>query len=318
MAVILLLLLAAAGLYLFTAMAAKKVEAALPPQGRIVEAAGVRFHVHEQGQGPALLLIHGLGGEMRNFTYGVAGRLAQEFRVVVIDRPGSGYSVRPPSAPADLSTQAAAIAALIETLQIGPALVVGHSLGGAVALTLAVEQTRHVAGLALLAPLTHLPEKAEAPAAFRSLTIERPWLRAVYAWTLNLPFSIARRDEVLDQVFGPEKVPDDFAIRGGGLMGVRPSQFIAASRDLQAIPERLPAVASRYEELRMPIRLLFGRGDRIVDPSANGLAFAERLPHAQLQMVDGGHMLPVTQPALAAEFIRETALHIWRSDGRQA
>lgn len=50
---------AVAGLALFTRHTARRVEAALPPQGRFVEAGGINFHVHEQGQGPSLLLIHG-------------------------------------------------------------------------------------------------------------------------------------------------------------------------------------------------------------------------------------------------------------------
>jgi pimeloyl-ACP methyl ester carboxylesterase len=297
-----------AALALFAWWTAGRIKAALPPQGRLIDAGGVRFHVHEEGEGPPLLLIHGLAGQMRHYTYGVSRRLASEFRVVSIDRPGSGYSARPASMSADLSAQAAAVASLIETMKLGPVFVAGHSLGGALALTLAVEHRRHVSGLALIAPLTHLPDGGHVPSAFRALTISSSWLRTLFAWTVAIPGSIAGSRTVLEQVFGPESVPHDFGTRGGGLMSLLPHHFIAASRDLQAVPERLPAIVARYGELRVPVRILFGRGDRLLDWKINGQALADKAADAELELVEGGHMLPVTRPELTAAFIRESAL----------
>jgi pimeloyl-ACP methyl ester carboxylesterase len=305
--VLLLLGLTAAGLAFFTYNTARKVRAALPPQGRLIDAGGVTFHVQERGDGPSLLLIHGLAGQMRHFNYGVAKHLSRQFRVITIDRPGSGYSVRPSSACADLSAQAAAIASLIGILKPGRAVVVGHSLGGAVALTLALEHPAHVSGLVLLAPLTHLPDHDQPPAAFRALAISSSLLRTMFAWTLAVPGAIVARHAVLDQVFGPEPVPQDFGTRGGGLLSLLPSQFIAASLDMQAVPARLPAIASRYTTLAIPVHILFGRNDRILDWKINGEALAEKVRGARLTLVDGGHMLPVTQPEMTAHFIEDAA-----------
>jgi pimeloyl-ACP methyl ester carboxylesterase len=287
----------------FTWWTARRVLATLPAQGRLVDAGGVTFNVLEQGQGQPLVLIHGLAGQMRHFTYGMVKLLAPHFRVVAIDRPGSGHSVRPATMAADVSTQAAAIAALLDKLQLGPAVIVGHSLGGAIALTLAVEQPRCVAGLALVAPLTHLPPDAAPPEAFRALTIETGWLRALFAWTLVVPATMAGSRAVLEQVFGPEAVPGDFAGRGGGLMSLCPHQFIAASRDMQAVTARLPAVSARYHDLHIPVRVLFGRQDRILDWKKNGQALADTAPQAKLTLVDGGHMLPVTQVEATVAFV---------------
>ncbi|HYD96855.1 MAG TPA: alpha/beta fold hydrolase [Noviherbaspirillum sp.] len=301
------LLAAGAGLALFTRWTARRVQHALPPQGRFVNVSGVMFHVREQGDGPPLLLIHGLAGQMRHYTYGVTERLARQYRVVTVDRPGSGYSVRDKSVPADLSAQAGAIAELIDKLQLGRPFVVGHSLGGAVSLALALEHPRQVAGLALLAPLTHLPEDGRPPAAFRALTIATPWLRTLFAWTLAVPASIAGSRVVLAQVFGPDAVPHDFATRGGGLLTLRPSHFIAASQDLQAVPLRLPALVARYPELNLPVDILFGRQDRILDWKTHGQGLADKAKGARLRLVDGGHMLPVTHPDLTARFIGDAA-----------
>ena len=301
--VVVTLLALCALLFLFTWWTNRRILTALPAQGRIVDAGGVAFHVVEQGSGPVLLLIHGLSGQVRHFTYGVTRILALKFRVVAIDRPGSGHSVRPASMAADISAQATAIAQLMGELKLGPCVVVGHSLGGAVALTLALEHPECVTGLALLAPLTHLPKDSKPPAAFAALMITAAWLRSAFAWTLVVPGSMVQRDVVLAQIFGPEAVPDDFATRGGGLISVCPHEFIAASRDLQAIPERLPAIEARYSELRIPVQVLYGRGDRILNWKGNGQALVDKIPGAKLVLVDGGHMLPITQPELTAEFI---------------
>jgi pimeloyl-ACP methyl ester carboxylesterase len=305
-ALLLIVVLAAAGLAGFTWRIARKIEAALPASGRMIEVPGATLHVREQGSGPALLMIHGLAGQMAHFTYGVADRLAGQFRVVTVDRPGSGYSTRAASCPADLSTQAAALAALIDKLELGRPLVVGHSLGGAVALTLALEHPDRVSGLALIAPVTHAPDGV--PAVFTALTIRSRWLRTLFAWTLATPGSISRSSAVLGQVFGPEPVPPDFAMRGGGLLGLRPCQFLSASADLQALPLGLPQLESRYGELRLPVSVLFAREDRILDWRANGQALVDKVRGATLRLVDGGHMLPITKPELTAEFIRDAAL----------
>jgi pimeloyl-ACP methyl ester carboxylesterase len=281
------------------------VEAALPPAGRFVDVPGARLHVVERGQGPVLLLVHGLAGQLCHFTYGIVDQLATQYRVVAVDRPGSGYSVRSPGTSAALGAQADVLAALIEALQLGRPVVVGHSLGGALALALAQRHPQRVAGLALVAPLTHMVQGVSP--AFKGLEITKPWLRTIVAWTLAVPVSIAKRDELLGMVFGPEAVPRDYATRGGGLLGLRPSHFIAASTDLVAIPEDLPGIMQRYGTMQLPVSILFGRSDRLLNPHDQGEALAAELPGAQLTLVDGGHMLPITAPDRTAQFIREAA-----------
>ena len=302
-----LAVLLAAICFLFTLFTARKVESILPPKGAFVDVPGARLHYRESGQGhgPAILMIHGLGGQLAHFTYGVAGRLAGRYRVVAVDRPGCGWSTRAEGAQADLSTQAAALAALVDHLGLARPLVVGHSLGGAVALALALEHPDKVAGLALLAPLTHMPDDVQP--VFKGLTIASPGLRKLVAWTLAIPASIRSSAGTLEQVFGPEAVPKDFGTRGGGLLGLRPGAFLAASSDLQALPARLPALQGRYGLLRIPVGVLYGKDDRILDWRANGQALADKVPGARLELIEGGHMLPITNPDACAGFIEAMA-----------
>lgn len=304
---------------LFTAWTARKVESLLPPRGRCVDVPGARLHVREFDGGdpglPPLLLVHGLAGQLDHYTYAVTDRLAGRYRMVAVDRPGSGHSVAAPGTPADLDTQAAMLAALIDALGLDRPLVVGHSLGGALALNLALNHPRKMRGLALVAPLTHMQE--QVPPVFDGLTILSPSWRRIVAWTLAIPAQIKNSRAALDQVFGPEAVPADFATRGGGLLALRPSAFLAASADLQALPDSLPVQQTRYPELDMPVAVLYGRDDRILDWRAHGQALVDKVAGARLELVEGGHMLPITNPDATAAFIDAAAARC-RAEQRSA
>jgi pimeloyl-ACP methyl ester carboxylesterase len=295
----------AVALALFTLYIARKVGALLPPRGRFVDVPGARLHVHDSGTGPAIVMVHGLAGQLAHYTYGVAGDLERDHRVVAVDRPGAGHSTRAAGASAGLSAQAAALAGLIAQLGLDRPLVVGHSLGGAVALTLALEHPGSVGGLALLAPLTHIMD--DVPPVFRGLMIRSRFLRGLVAWTVAVPASIRNSRAALEQVFGPDPVPQDFALRGGGLLGLRPQAYLSASLDLQALPDCLPDLQRRWRELRLPVSVLYGRDDRILSWQANGQALVDQVPGARLELVDGGHMLPVAHAQASADFIRRAA-----------
>jgi pimeloyl-ACP methyl ester carboxylesterase len=258
-----------------------------------------------------LLLVHGLAGQLAHYTYGVTERLAGRYRIIAVDRAGSGYSTRAPGTQADLHTQAAMLAALIEQLKLERPLVVGHSLGGALSLALALRHPHRVGALALIAPLTHMQE--QVPPVFEGLTILSPTWRRIVAWTLAIPASIRTSRATLDVVFGPEAVPADFATRGGGLLGLRPGAFLSASDDLRALPECLPVQQTRYGELDLPVSILYGKDDRILDWRAHGQALADKVRGAKLELIEGGHMLPITNPDATAAFIDAAARRQTRS-----
>jgi pimeloyl-ACP methyl ester carboxylesterase len=278
----------------------------LPPRGRFVSAGGERIHLLELGSGPPLLLIHGLGGQTGNFTYALVDQLASDFRVLTFDRPGSGHSSRARGSPAGVRAQAEQVSQLITALGLQDLMVMGHSLGGAVALALALQHPEQVRALALVAPLTQA--LSVPPPAFRLLAIRSRFWREVVGWTVAAPLGILRSRQVLEAIFSPQLPPADFARRGGGLLTLRPWNFVHACEDMAGIESDLPAIAARYGQLQVPVSILFGRGDQILDPRRHGLRFGEQQPAAHLEFVDGGHMLPVSQPQLTADFIRRAAL----------
>ncbi len=302
---LLLLLIAVGGLIGFAVYTARRVEIAVPPQGRFLDLDGERIHYLDKGAGPALFLIHGLCGQMGNFTYALIDRLASEFRVVAVDRPGSGYSTRPADADASLRAQGRALAKVIRALNLDRPLIVGHSMGGAIALAIALDSPECVSGLALIAPLTQVVKTAPAP--FRSLAIRSPLVRRIVAWTLATPLAMLTADRVIKQLFAPEKAPEDFATAGGGLLSVRPRSFYAASSDLLAVNNDFAEMTRRYPSLSIPVGILFGRDDRLLDYRLHWQALKEKIPNLHLEVAEGGHMLPITAPDLVADFIRRIA-----------
>jgi pimeloyl-ACP methyl ester carboxylesterase len=293
------------GLALFAANTTHRVEAGLPPQGQFIEVEGARIHYVEKGSGPPILMLHGLGGQTRHFTHSMLARLSTDFRVVIVDRPGSGYSTRRGGASARLSVQAASVAGVIHALGLTRLLVVGHSLGGALALAVALDHPEFVGGLALIAPLTQV--ETAPPGVFTRLAIASSLLRRIVAWTVATPLAIRGSRVLLAAIFAPEPVPRDFATAGGGLLSLRPRSFYETSSDLVAVNNDLPGMVERYPTLRVPVGILFGRGDHILDPAVHGERTAAAIPGATLELLDGGHMLPITQADRCVEFVREVA-----------
>jgi pimeloyl-ACP methyl ester carboxylesterase len=296
-----------AGLVWFAANTARKVEAAVPPCGQFMEIDGQRLHyVDTKGTGPAIVMIHGLGGTLRNYTYALVDKLSGEFRVIAVDRPGSGYSVRPDDAPARLGAQADTLAKFMRALGLKQPLLAGHSLGGALSLAIALDHPDCAGALALIAPLTHAQDAVPEP--FQGLVVNSPMLRKIIAWTLATPMSIRRAPELLKIVFGPDAVPADYPTRGGGLLGLRPKSFYNTSSDLVAVNEDLPGMMTRYGGLTIPLGMLYAKGDRILDYRRQGEAMKQKCPALDLVLMDEhGHMLPVTAPDATADLIRRVA-----------
>jgi len=303
--VIALLAVSLGGLVIFTAVTARRVEAALPPRGRFIEVAGARIHYLDKGSGPAIVILHGLGGQMGNFTYALLERLTDEFRVILMDRPGSGYSTRARGATGRLTEQAATVAEFIRKLGLERPLLVGHSLGGAIALGVALDHPEAVRGLALIAPLTHVPKNVPGP--FRAMDIKSDILRWLVAWTLATPIGIRRGKAILDAIFSPEAAPVDFPTRAGGILGLRPRSFYNTSSDMRAVNLDLGAMVGRYSSLRVPARILYGTNDGVLDHQVHGEAMKAKSSMVSLELVQGGHMLPITAPDVAASFIKAAA-----------
>lgn len=252
----------------FTFFIARRVNKGFPPEGQFIDIGGDRVHYTDRGTGPAIVFVHGLCGNLRNFAYLDMDRLARSHRVIVIDRPGAGRSVRAADSPANIYAQAHTVAQCIEQLGLDKPVLVGHSLGGAISLAVGLNHPHVIRRLALIAPLTHA--ESTPPGAFRGLVLTSPLVRRLVSWTLAIPLSIINSRKAIAAVFAPEAMPKDFPFKGGGLLGLRPHVFYAASSDLVAAPEDLPDMERRYASMTVPVDVLYGRGDRILNVKRQG------------------------------------------------
>lgn len=284
---------------------AREAERLVPATGETIELDGHRIHYVEAGQGPQILLIHGLGGHhhhMRPILEAFGGG----YRLISLDRAGSGWSIRAPGADARLTEQARLIVRFIDALGLERPLLVGHSLGGAIALAVALDFPDRISGLALIAPLTHSYD--QVPPEFRPLYIPSPLMRRLVAHTVAVPASLRNAPKTLAFVFGPQEPPADYAVAGGGMLGLRPSHFLATATDLVAVGHDLPLLQARYGELDMPVGILFGSKDRVLDHVRHGLAMADKVRDLDLEILEGvGHMPQYSHRERVVAFVRRIA-----------
>ncbi|MGH1424076.1 MAG: alpha/beta fold hydrolase [Pseudooceanicola sp.] len=293
------------GLVVYSWFKKWQAERTVPARGAFVEISTGKMHYLTRGTGPDILMIHGLGGQMGNFDCGLMDDLCRDHRVTIIDRPGMGYSERPFGTPTNVLAQTAQIEEFVEKLGLERPLVVGHSLGGAMSLGMALRGRTTLRGLALLAPYT-LPIE-DAPEAFEGLAFKWDWLRRFMGWTFAIPTMISRPEPVRELIFGPEDIPPGYYVQGGGMLSLRPGHFIETSRDLARADEDIAAMVRQYHKLTVPIRILYGTQDRILDHEYHGVSLVSRYPQMGLELIDGGHMIPVTRPEVCAQFIRRAS-----------
>jgi pimeloyl-ACP methyl ester carboxylesterase len=283
--------IAAVALALHARAYTRRVEARWPPEGRFIEADGARVHLREAGMngGQRILLIHGASSNLRELWGPLAEEFAPLHRIIAYDRPGMGHSARPRRRAETLAAQAAVAARVLEAVAgEGPVLVVGHSLGAAVALRLALDRPDLVSGLVLVAPASH-PYPGE-PAWWARLAAA-PVLGDVFCELLVPWLGPAMSPASIASNFWPAAVPVNYREDAGVGLIFRPRAFRASACDVCATKREFAAQALRYAELLTPAIIITAEKDRIVSPKRHARALAADLPAAELVIApDTGHM----------------------------
>ena len=145
---------------------AKAVEYRNPPVGKFLEIDDTRLHYFERGSGAPVVFLHGNATMLQDFTLSEAfGAAAKRGRAIAFDRPGFGYSTRPPARSWTPCEQADVIAEALRRLNCGPAEIVGHSWGTLVAVSLAERHPALVRSLVLLAGYFYPAPRVDAAVA---------------------------------------------------------------------------------------------------------------------------------------------------------
>jgi pimeloyl-ACP methyl ester carboxylesterase len=277
-----------------TALEAARIEAAHPASGRLVEVEGGKLHVLELGAAAPrdrlpIVLVHGASGNLQDLRLALGDRLAAHRRVILVDRPGHGWSDRPGGvADASPARQAALIAQALGRIGVERFVLVGHSLGGAVASALALTFPTRVAGLVLLAPVTH---PWEGGLEWYNAILSTPIIGPLFAHTVAVPLSIFLLDGGVASVFEPQAAPADYVRRAAIRLLLRPAQFLANAQDLAALKAFVAAQALRYGEIGAPTVIVTGSADTTVSPHIHARAAAAAVPNARLIVLAGvGHM----------------------------
>lgn len=252
------------------------------PPGYVVDLGGRRTHFVRKGSGPPLLLIHGFNLDLNSWLANVDA-LARHFTVIAVDLWGFGYSTREPL-DWGFPLYSQQIRELMDHLAIPRAHLVGHSMGGGVAIAAAVDDPERVDRLVLVASVG-----GPRTATLRERLFRLPWLPELL---LRLPTDAIRRRNLRDLwIRDPELLtPEVFAALTG-------FQRVAGSiRTALAILRRdffggLDAELDRLAALGIPTLLVWGRHDRAV-PVAAGRELHRRLSGSRLELFGRSSHLP--------------------------
>jgi pimeloyl-ACP methyl ester carboxylesterase len=305
---------ALAGMLLLGAVAtvfiARSIEARYPPPGSFVAVEAGRLHYVEagqQGDRSAIVFLHGASSSHADAMLVLGNRLAERHRVIAIDRPGHGWSERIGGADAaQPSRQAAIIADALRKLNVERAVVVGHSLAGAILPNLALDHADVVAATLYLAPVTH-PWPGGAIAWYY-----RPAASPVLGWvmtrTVTTPIGRLLLEAAVDGIFAPQPAPADYADKARIALALRPPVFQANAQDVSALYGAVSAQQARYGDIRLPTVVIAGDADAIVATGIHARGLARDIPGARLIILpQAGHMPHHAAPDLVLSEIEALA-----------
>jgi pimeloyl-ACP methyl ester carboxylesterase len=277
-----------------TFVGTRLIERTHQPRGRFIDVDGFRQHVIELNPGAeakggaAVVLLHGAGSNLEDMHLALGERLAARHRVILVDRPGFGFSARKAKGGASPAYQATVLRDVLDQLGVDRAIIVGHSWGGTLALTFALDCPQRVAGLVVVAPPTH-------PGFWRMT-----WLSAflatpvgwLFAHTLAFPFGFLLVGPGARTAFLPQSLPERYLKRAAVRLALRPMALMANWADIGGLELFLAQQAKRYGALAAPIIALTGDRDPIVPPARHAEKLAAAAPNVRLIVLPGfGHML---------------------------
>jgi pimeloyl-ACP methyl ester carboxylesterase len=283
--------LAAAAVY--NTYRASRAEQEHPPRGEFITVDGVRLHYLRKGNGPPVVLIHGNVVTNEDWVMsGILDRVARHHTVFAFDRPGFGYSDRPQGSMWTAEHQADLLIEALARLGVEMPVVVGHSWGAIVALEMGLQGG--ASGLVLLAGYYQQTMRYDA-ALVAAPAI--PILGDLLRYTVSPLVGAALMPANLKAMFSPLPVPARFTEEFPHAFPVRPSQIRAESQDAVTMMPAVNDLEERLRNLDIPVFIMAGDHDRIVDHEDHAVWLHDRIPQSNLQIIpEAGHMMHYAVP----------------------
>ncbi len=276
-----------------TLIGTRLIDQVYRPRGRFIDVGGFPQHVIEIGANvapgsPPVVVLHGAGSNLEDMHVALAKPLAARHRVIFVDRPGQGFSSRKAGQGSSPSDQAAVLRKVLDALGVERAIVLGHSWGGTLALTFALDFPERVAGLVLVAPPTH-PGLWRLSWLNKMLAGPVGWL---FACTLAFPVGVPLIWPGTRAAFLPQIMPERYVRNSAAMLVMRPPTLMANWADVGCLEAFLERQAERYRSLTAPTIFLVGDRDPLVPPARHGDKLVAASPRVKLVVLPGfGHML---------------------------
>ncbi len=257
------------------------------PEPQTVEAGGRRLRYLRMGEGAGapLVLVHGFGADLNNWMFNQPV-VAEDRTVYAIDLPGHGGSTKEVG-NGDIAAMSAALGEFLDALAIEPAHLVGHSLGAAVALDLALARPERVASLTLIACAALGPQINMTFIDGFVGAGRRKQLKPVLELLVHDPALIGR--EMMDDVLKYKRLDGAAA----ALQRVAAACFAGGTQALN--------LADGFDRLAMPVQVIWGQEDRII-PASHTAGLLGKVP---VHLIDGaGHMVHMEKAAEVNAMIR--------------
>ncbi len=268
-----------------------------PQQGNTIDVAGARLNVVDLGPrdaaGPPVVMIHGASSNLESMRP-LGDLLARHHRVVLIDRPGHGWSTRDDLKNSTPAMQARMIDAALEKLGVSGAVIVVHSLAGPLGALLALDYPRRVGGLVMLAPVAY---SWPGGVGWYNKVVTTPAIGPLLAYTITLPLGFFLSEPGARGVFAPQPVPAGFVKNSATPLLLRPREFLANAWDLVTLKAAVTEQAPRHGNIKVPVVVITGDTDATVSPNIHSRRLAATVPNAKLIVLPGvGHMVQYAAP----------------------
>jgi pimeloyl-ACP methyl ester carboxylesterase len=302
--ILLAILIVIALLVLVSALVLWSNKRHLPPKFEFVEVRGTKLHYYQKGSGRPLVMVHGSNGSLNDFRLSVIDELSKDFRVLAFDRPGHGYSERPPGKQESCAIHGDLIREAWKKLGVDKPIVMGHSSAGAVLMDMAVRSPEDLSALVILSGVVHSFEGQQVPIMGLFRALKRKYVGTVLLWTLLLPIGGLVGRWLLKFTFDPDPIPEIYR-KVGVALALRPSSLRAEAEDLECVSATLKAVEGRYGEIKLPIVLVVGEKDKNVPQETQCIKLHSEIAHSELVMLENtGHMSMFTRSVEVARAVR--------------